>query len=164
LSPGVSRTPVVLRDHFKNGCSKNSLDGQKITVPAEVSVRSPFLVSGFLTRARVSGGEVEISYLARAAVATHHRGQTGATLLNLDMLDWALADLDIDAGEQHGLQVPASDFGLSAPEVAGAHQWYLNEMIAAAARDQRVTDADKRGAGSGMDGGSRTPAPCSAGY
>jgi len=58
------------------------------------------------------------------------------------MLDWALADLDIDAGEHQRLQALAADLGLSPSEVAGAHEWYLGEMIAAASRDQRVTDEE----------------------
>lgn len=53
-----------------------------------------------------------------------------------------MADLDIDAGEYVRLQALAADLGLSAGEVAGAHEWYLREMIAAAARDQRVTDQE----------------------
>lgn len=95
-----------------------------------------------LRREHVSGDSIEIPYIARAAMAAHHRGQTGGMLLYLDMLDWALADLTIDADEQRGLRALAADLGLSPPEMARAHEWYLNEMIAAATRDQRVTDQE----------------------
>jgi DNA polymerase III subunit epsilon len=93
-----------------------------------------------LRRDVVVATEVEIPYVAKATMAAHHRGQTGASLIYLDMLDWALADLEIDANEHSKLLVLASDLGLNPQEVVEAHERYLDEMVAAAARDHRVTD------------------------
>jgi len=110
--------------------------------PVRINALGVGLCPRTLRREHVRGCDVTVPYLARAAFAAHHWGQTGATLLYLDMLDWALADLDIDAGEHQRLQALAADLGLSPSEVAGAHEWYLGEMIAAASRDQRVTDEE----------------------
>lgn len=97
-----------------------------------------------LRREHVQGGAGDLPPLARTVPRLHHWGETGAILAYLDMLDWALADLRLDPDERSALQTLAGELGLTEQEVARAHDRYLQEMIAAAARDCRVTDEELR--------------------
>lgn len=97
-----------------------------------------------LRREQVLGAVCEVSSIGRAMTAARLRGEAGPTLVYLDMLDWAFADLHIDDDEGCRLQVLAAELGLSPQHVAGAHRRYLDELIVAAIRDGRVTDGESR--------------------
>lgn len=96
-----------------------------------------------LQREMVDGGEVPMPYLARLTSSVHHRGEHGVALAYLDLLDWALADLAISETERHQLDQLAADLGLSPDEVAAAHRRYVDELVAAAVRDEIVTDEEQ---------------------
>lgn len=95
-----------------------------------------------LQREMTNGEEVPMPYLARLASRTRHHGERGATLAYLDLLDRALADLVITADGQAELSDLAGELGLSGNEVAAAHRRYLDELVAAALRDEVVTDEE----------------------
>lgn len=95
-----------------------------------------------LRREMVTEHEVSMPYLARLACQVHHYGEHGATLAYLDMLDWALADLVITEQEQAELHTLATDLGMSSDDVVRAHRHYVNELVAAAVRDEVVTDEE----------------------
>ena len=81
-------------------------------------------------------------FLARVTSTTGLRGECGAALIYLDMLDWALADLDLSCQERQGLESLASDLGLSEQEVQDAHRRYFDELIAASLLDGVVTEGE----------------------
>jgi len=110
--------------------------------PARVfDVSTPYS-SRTVQREMVGSEEVPMPYLARLASSVHHYGEQGATLAYLDLLDWALADLVISEDERRQLLQLAGDLGLSSADVAAAHRRYLDELVAAAVRDDVVTDAE----------------------
>lgn len=86
----------------------------------------------------------EMPYLARLAALSNHRGERGAALVYLDMLDWALDDLILTAEEWAELSALASGLGMADEDVRRAHEYYMRELIAAAARDNRITDQEYR--------------------
>lgn len=102
--------------------------------------------SGFrprtLRRDAVCEAEVEMPYLARLADRLHHHGEHGAALAYLDQLDYALADLELSRAEEAQLTGLAADLGLSSRDTSRLHREYLDELIAAAARDGVVTDLE----------------------
>lgn len=110
--------------------------------PARVfDVAAPYS-SRTLQREMVGEEPVPMPYLARLASSVHHYGEQGATLAYLDLLDWALADLVISDDENRQLLQLASSLGLSSSDVAAAHHRYVGELIAAASRDEIVTDEE----------------------
>jgi DNA polymerase-3 subunit epsilon len=81
-------------------------------------------------------------YLARLAAYSHHRAERGASLVYLDMLDWALDDLAISPEEWSELSGLASSLGMTDADIESAHQRYLRELVVAAGRDGRITDQE----------------------
>lgn len=110
--------------------------------PAHVFDISAPYCSRTLRRGMVCSNEVPMPYLARLAAQVHHYGEHGATLAYLDLLDWALADLAISEPEVRDLRELAADLGLSADVVAAAHRRYVDELVAAAVRDDVVTEQE----------------------
>lgn len=95
-----------------------------------------------LQREMIDPDDVPMPYLARLGSNVHHYGEQGAALAYLDLLDWALADLVISPEEQSQLLALAADLGLSRDEVTDLHGRYLDELVAAALRDDVVSDAE----------------------
>lgn len=93
-----------------------------------------------LQREMVSAEETPMPYLARLAAQVHHYGTHGAALAYLDMLDWALADLVITDQERTDLEGLAADLGLTPADLEQAHLHYVDELVAAAVRDEVVSD------------------------
>ncbi len=110
--------------------------------PAHVSDIAAAYNYRTVQREMVADEEVSMPYLARLASKVHHHGEHGATLAYLDLLDWALADLAISEAEQRQLDQLVADLGLSSEEVAAAHRRYVDELVAAAVRDEIVTDEE----------------------
>lgn len=81
-------------------------------------------------------------YLARLAFRARHYGQRGAALAYMDMLDWALDDLVITQREQAALVELATQTGLGLDDLGSLHAEYLADLVAAAAADGVVTDAE----------------------
>ncbi len=97
-----------------------------------------------LRRDVVSCDQPEMPYLARLAVHVHHRAEHGAVLEYLDLLDWAMSDHAISEDESTELEHLACDLGLTPADIAQAHDHYMQEVIAAALRDNRVTADERR--------------------
>lgn len=122
--------------------AKVAADASQQCSPARVfDVAAPYS-SRTLQREMVGDEQVPMPYLARLASSVHHYGEQGATLAYLDMLDWALADLVISDDEKRQLLQLAGNLGLSSREVISANHRYADELIAAAARDEIVTDGE----------------------
>lgn len=83
-------------------------------------------------------------YFARLADRLHHCGEHGAGLVYLDQLDSALADLQITRDERARLTALAADLGLSTDDLDRLHGEYLDELVAAAARDEVITEEEQR--------------------
>jgi len=97
-----------------------------------------------LRRDLVDEDPVDMPYLARLADRLHHYGEHGAGLVYLDQLDFALADLEITRDERARLTALAADLGLSTGDLDRLHGEYLDELVAAAARDEVITDEEQR--------------------
>lgn len=108
------------------------------TLAASVSGVSAGFRPRTLRRDLVDDDPVDMPYLARLADRLHHYGEHGAGLVYLDLLDFALADLEITRDERARLTALAADVGLSAADVDRLHAEYLDELVAAAARDAPV--------------------------
>lgn len=80
----------------------------------------------------------QMPYLARLADRAHHYGVHKAALVYMDLLDWALSDLDISRTEQAQLNELAIDVGLTMDQVTAIHERYLDELIEAALRDDVI--------------------------
>lgn len=108
--------------------------------PARVFDITAAYSSRTLQREMVGEAELPMPYLARLASSVHHYGESGASLAYLDLLDWALADLSISEEESQELWQLGNDLGMSQADVSAAHRRYIDELVAAALRDQVVTD------------------------
>lgn len=69
-----------------------------------------------------------------------HPGVEVKTLMYLELLGRAVADMRIDAEERHELSRLAHELGLNEARIAQAHRRYLDDLISAAVQDGRVTD------------------------
>lgn len=119
------------------------LDGHKATCSCArvFDVRGTYHART-LQREMIESDDIPMPYLARLGSNVHHYGEQGATLAYLDLLDWALADLVISAEERSQLLALAADLGLSPADVLDLHHRYLDELVAAALRDDVVSDAE----------------------
>jgi len=82
----------------------------------------------------------QMPFLARLATQARLRAERGPSLAYLDLLDWALADLELSVEESAGLKTLARELGMSAQDVESAHRRYFDELVGAAVRDGMVTD------------------------
>lgn len=96
-----------------------------------------------LRRELVTRDQPEMPYLSRLALRTQHRGSREAALLYLDMLDWAMSDCELSPRERAELISLACELGMTPESVRDAHEQYMRELIAAAARDQRITSGER---------------------
>jgi len=111
--------------------------------PARVGgLSSPACPRTLRRDALLADSSLEMPYLARLAAGSHHRAERGASLVYLDMLDWALDDVAISTEEWSELSALASDLGMSDTDIESAHQRYLRELVVAAAHDGRITDQE----------------------
>lgn len=132
---GDARATAQLLGRVIDGLSEPCSCAHVFDVSAPYNART-------LQREMVDAEEVPMPYLARLAARVHHYGEHGAVLAYLDLLDWALADLVITDRERSELRQLASDLGLDPGEVAAAHRRYVDELVAAAVRDEVVTDEE----------------------
>lgn len=91
----------------------------------------------------VSEGLQEMPFLAGLAARTSHRQACGASLVYLDLLDRALNDLRVTADEWHELCSVARSLGMTTEDIDRSHECYMRELIAAATRDGRITEAER---------------------
>ncbi len=111
--------------------------------PARVgSLSSPACPRTLRRDAVLADSSAEMPYLARLAAYSHHRAERGASLVYLDMLDWALDDLAVSPEEWSELSRLASSLGMTDAGIESAHQRYLRELVVAAGRDGRITDQE----------------------
>ena len=81
-------------------------------------------------------------YLARLAACSHHRTERGASLVYLDMLDWALHDLVITDEEWSEMGSVACGVGMTEADVRAAHERCLRELLMAASRDNVISEQE----------------------
>ncbi len=110
--------------------------------PATVTGVEPRVGYRTLRRELAGGDGPPMPFLARLALRTSHWGAQGETLQYLDLLDWAMGDGELSAAECEQLNSLALELGMNSESVAAAHEHYLRELIAAAARDQIITRAE----------------------
>lgn len=110
--------------------------------PASVWGVSSAYNSRTLRRETVAADVPPMPYLARLTARAHHYGVNGAALAYLDMLDWALSDLVLTVEEVAMLRDLAQRGGLPLDQLEAVHRGYLDELIAAAVRDEIVTDEE----------------------
>lgn len=112
------------------------------TRPANVTAPASLFRPRTLRRDMTAHVSMQMPYLARLADRLHHYGERDAALVYMDLLDWALADLEITRDEQSQLTGLAIDLGLDLSDIDRVHYRYMDELIAAAARDEIITDAE----------------------
>lgn len=88
--------------------------------------------------------EAPTSKLARVVSLAYYPSTDEASLQYLDALDWVLDDCHIDDEEHAALEKLASTLGLSPEQRYKAHRSYLASIIAAAERDEIVTETEQR--------------------
>jgi DNA polymerase-3 subunit epsilon len=111
--------------------------------PAEVSPTTLQFNPRTLRRDTADEESVEMPYLSRMADRAHHISEHGATLVYMDLLDWALADLVLTETEKAQLFTLAQDLGLSATDIDDVHNRYIDELVAAALRDGTVDQSEQ---------------------
>lgn len=117
------------------------LNGQ---TPAAVDGLVHAAVPRTLRREVVGEDLPPLPFLARLTFETRLHAERGATLLYLDMLDWAIADLELSGNERQQLGELALDLGMTQEGVHDAHRRYFAELVFAAARDGIITDTEYR--------------------
>lgn len=96
-----------------------------------------------LQRDAVDAEAPAMPYLAVLSSHLHHRGEHGSHLAYVDLVDRVVSDLMITETERKALRDLAADLGLGPVDIAGLHQRYVDELIAAATRDEIVTDTER---------------------
>jgi DNA polymerase III subunit epsilon len=112
------------------------------SLPATVKNLFTSRLSRTLRRDVFVSAQHQMPYLARLAVALYHRQQRGPHLMYVDMLDRALDDLMISPQEWGELSILAASLGMTTDETRDCHDCYFRELVAAAARDNRITDEE----------------------
>ena len=95
-----------------------------------------------LRRDVVAGSSCQMPYIARLAACSYDHQARGAALTYLDMLDRSLNDLTVSDEEWTELSCLAATLGMTVEDVSRTNEGYLRELIAAAARDGRITDQE----------------------
>jgi len=79
-------------------------------------------------------------YVAALAARLDHAGLEASTVAYLELVERAVADLHLDAGERKQLAAFADDLGLAAAQRAQAHRRFVNDLVNVALDDGVVTD------------------------
>lgn len=117
------------------------------TKPAPPSAWPRLSICGLThTRQHASREPVEPPHLARlidrlATTPVHHDAET---MEYVDLLDRVLEDRRVTTNEAQALWDVATRWGLSKEQVSGVHQAYMEALVAEAAEDGAVTDAERR--------------------
>lgn len=112
--------------------------------PASVELSAVAFRPRTLRRDMDMEADDQMPYLARLADRAHHYGVHESALVYMDLLDWALSDLDITRAEEAQLTELAIDVGLTRAEVVQIHHRYLDELIEAALRDEVIQPNEMR--------------------
>ena len=79
-------------------------------------------------------------YLAALAARLDHAGLEASTVAYLELVERAVADLHLDAGERTQLAEFAADLGFADAQRAQVHRRFVNDLVNAALDDGVVTD------------------------
>lgn len=150
LDQACASRGIELPHHHRALADARATAALLLTVVEDVGECRPAMVEGLaddvcprtLRRDALGDPSTEMPFLARVATQSHLRQERGASLLYLDMLDWALADLELSVVELDELGRLAAELSLSAADVEAAHTRYFEGLVAAAGRDSIVTDEE----------------------
>lgn len=119
---------LAVRDSFTTPCTPVSISPLR-SAPAE----------RVLTRDGFADIAVDVPYLAALARGVHSDHDVAPYV---DLLDQALADLQLSSAERTELGAIADGLGFSAVDRQRAHREFLNGLIDAAVQDSIVTDSE----------------------
>jgi len=132
---------VYIREAQAAGMTMQDLLGGEVVFPTFW----PSLPSSNQQAQRViSRIQIAVPYLARvvASIGSIHADEEVAPYM--DLLERAMADLQITQDEAEALRITAEQWGLTREQVVGAHHEFLRALVIAALADGKVTATERR--------------------
>jgi DNA polymerase-3 subunit epsilon len=132
---------VYMREAQSAGMTIHDLLGADLAFPASW----PSLPVSNRHAARVLGRvRAEPPYLARVVAALAGMRSDEQVAPYMDLLERAMADLQISEAEGEALAITAKEWGLSREQVISAHHDFMRAIVVAALADGKVTATERR--------------------
>ena len=88
--------------------------------------------------------QAAVPYLARVVASIGGVRADEEVAPYMDLLERAMADLQITEAEADALRITAEQWGLTREQVVGAHHEFLRALVIAALADGKVTSTERR--------------------
>jgi DNA polymerase III epsilon subunit-like protein len=132
---------VYIREAQASGMTIQDLLGGEVVFPTFW----PSLPSANRQTQRViSRIQIAVPYLARVVASIGSVQADEEVAPYMDLLERAMADLQISQAEADALRITAEQWGLTREQVIGAHHEFLRALVIAALADGKVTATERR--------------------